>query len=446
VLFDVSQVIPSERKIAVTGIAGGGKTVFLTSLLSNLIEHDPYQFAFGQQARVSHFKELSVKPGYGGQFRLDAYRDSLARRRQWPAKTVDCAHYQCSFQRSDWRYRKARLHFFDLPGERIADSAIAGHEAFIDWSAHVLRQLEDRLEGQPEALEYLELQRKPGVSVDALVQAYQRLLAAMVFAYQPLIAPSTFLLDTEGVAASAQDPETLARTRTSGLPGGAFAPMSQRLSGQYPELLETMQQRYQAYRETVALPVFEELQGCDGLVVLVDVPSLLLGGVSRYNGNRQSLTDLFEALRPGSWLAARLLSLLGWKTGKLKRVAFVAAKADTVLPQDVQNGRLGSLLRSMTDRAHQLLPSVQFEWFTCSACVCTRPDPTDPTALIGLSAHADKLEEVAFRVSRLPDHWPASWQPGEFQFSRVMPQAPENLQIPPPQRGLDQVFDFLIGS
>ena len=64
-----------------------------------------------------------------------------------------------------------------------------------------------------------------------------------------------------------------------------------------PELAKTMARNYKQYRKQLALPLFEELAGSQSLIVLVDIPSLLAGGVGRYNDNRQIVLDLIDAVR-----------------------------------------------------------------------------------------------------------------------------------------------------
>lgn len=443
VRIDLTPVFGREHRIAVTGIAGGGKTVFLTSLISHLIEHDPWHFVFGDEAKVTDFRELRVKGGVGQPFRLEAFRDSLSRRRVWPAKSVDCAHYRCEFVRSDFHYRRERLHFFDLPGERVADACVAVHEAFAGWSDHLLGHFKDHSEYGDLAADFLRLQQAETVVAGDLVACYRRLLARLILNFKPLISPSTFLLDERGQPAVAADADALANSRCSGLENGEFAPMSGALRRRCPEVARQFAVAYRAYRRSVALPVFDELRNCTHLVVLVDIPSLLLGGDGRYNDNRKTLLDLFEVLRPDSLIGARLLSLFGIRSCSLRKVAFVAAKADTVRAADVENGRLLGLLRSMTDRARHVLPGVDCDWFASSACVSTRSG-NSPGTLIGLTPHTGADSEVEFEVSELPESWPRSWAPGQFHFTRVLPRAPANLQVPPTQMGVDRVMDFLL--
>ncbi|MFP4052862.1 MAG: YcjX family protein, partial [Phycisphaerae bacterium] len=180
------------------------------------------------------------------------------------------------------------------------------------------------------------------------------------------------------------------------------------------------------------------------LVVLVDIPSLLMGGVGRYNDNRQVLLDLFESLRPDSSLGGRLWRLLTFWKGRIERVAFVATKADLVHPSDVKNNRLQELLEQMTARAKTLLEGVRFDWFVCSACRSTRPGSSEHT-LIGRPATGDPDgPETEFRVSPVPESWPDDWTPGDYRYSQVHPVVSRNLQIPPDHVGLDRVFDFFV--
>ncbi len=439
----LTSIFPIARKIAVTGIAGGGKTVFMTSMLSHLIEHDPYHFRFGSDARILNFRERKPAIRYGEHFRLDAFRDALSREQRWPSKTRDCAHYACEFRRSDWALRNCRLHFFDLPGERIADAAIAAHSSFAEWSDHLIKHLEAKSDYRAQAQEFLKLQKQENLAEETILTAYKTTLARLILSYKPLISPSTFLLDANAEPAREKEVDALATARASGLDGQEFAPLNTRARKHNPALAKAFAIRYRAYRREIVLPVFEELKDADRLVVLVDIPSLLAGGDGRYNDNRQILNDLFDTLRPGSLLGARLLSLFGVNLWPLKRVAFVAAKADTVHPEDVENGRLHGLLRSMTDRARQMLPGVQCQWFVSSACLSTRPG-NGTRSLIGRPANGNpEGAEMEFEVSEVPTKWPSAWEPGDFQFYRVLPQVPRNLQIPPAHIGLDRIFDFI---
>lgn len=458
-------------KIGITGIAGGGKTVFLSSLLWQLIEMESADFFLGRNLRLTDFREIRHRKGTGEPFPFERCRDSLSRQGVWPAKTVDCYRYSCDFRRSDKkklslgrlkelkRLRfsdRQRLELFDFPGERIADAAIASFSRYEDWCDHILEHFQSHSDYREAVEAYFELMERltlkgerdcdePGLAAGVTL-AYKRALARLIYGYRPLISPSTFLLGRHGDTAKPLAEEALASSRAVGMDEfSQFAPISRKMREAFPELTRNLSGHFQAYRREVALPLFEEIGKSECLIVLVDIPSILAGGVGRYNDNRQIVLDLFDSLRPDSSLGALLLKVFAFWRRRLRKVAFVASKADLVQPEDIENGRLESLLRQMTSRAKRMLPEVEFGWFACSAIRSTRPGKCEGK-LIGRLTHRNPLRlEKEFSVPALPEAWPDDWKAGDFRFLSVLPEVPRNLQVPPAHLGLDRLFDFLIG-
>jgi predicted YcjX-like family ATPase len=130
-----------SRKIAVIGTARSGKTVFLTSLINHLEEHNKMEFLIktknGKYAQVSDFKSKSVSKYIGAKFNYKKYRNALVDQGHWPTKTTDTSHFICDYKRSDWKYNRNELHLFDMPGERFADVAIAQYKDFGQWSDYM---------------------------------------------------------------------------------------------------------------------------------------------------------------------------------------------------------------------------------------------------------------------------------------------------------------------
>ncbi|MDA3799400.1 MAG: YcjX family protein [Kiritimatiellae bacterium] len=450
-------------QIGITGLANGGKTVFLTSLLWHLSELGASDFILDGNVGLTDFRERPFREKGVDLFPFEEYRDALVRGGVWPSKTTDCYKYSCVFVREDWtrigfrrinRMRKLKLsthqyfNFFDFGGERIADAAIAGYKEYADWSDHMFRHFRSHADYRQAVGGYLKILEKlmsiEHNGYDEVVHSYKLTLSALIHGYKPLISPSTFLLDTSGSVAAPASDEALAESRFSGLDKDCqFAPLPSDFRQKYPAVAHKMSKYYQLYRKEVALPLFKEIGKSKRLVVLVDIPSLLAGGVGRYNDNRQIMLDLFDALRKDSYMHKLLHKLLSFWTGDLKKVAFVATKADLVRGDDVQDGRLEGLLRQMTIRAQRMLPDVEFGWFVCSAVVSTRQGKDGK--LIGRTVlNNPEQKEVEFSVPKLPECWPDDWAAGEYPFVSVLPKVAKNLQIPPGHYGMDRLFDFLI--
>ena len=431
-----------RRKIAITGIASGGKTVFLTSLLWQLKEFKNSKFYKEvKEVTISNFSNVS---SHGDkEFRFYKHRDALAKGRKWPEKTNDIHRFHCEFKRGDRKlFKKQQLNFLDFPGERIADAAIAAYTDFDDWSDHMFDCFSDRADYSEATCQFLREVESTDLSADEATRAYRRALARFVLDYKPLISPSVFLLDEEGDKATYKSLEDLAEERICGLDEQSqFAPLPESVRKTNRKLAKEMRRHYQRYRKKLVIPLFREVANSDSLIVLVDIPSLLVGGVERYNDNRQIVLDLADVVA-GTAIGGRLKRMFGLNS--LQRVAFVAAKADLVAPNDLKNGRLCSLLREMTEQAEDRLPGkVDIDWFVCSACHSTRPSNAENT-LVGapLSDNPERLEKE-FTVSPLPEAWPGDWGFQDYLFPEVHPKTARNLQQPPEHRGLDKVFDFV---
>lgn len=473
--FDLSR----RKKIAVTGISNSGKTVFLTSLLWQLHEFEGADFGLESGAKIRGFRIVRNE----STFPFYKFQDAMAKQGEWPSKTKDVHRYVGEFNRSDRRW-KQQVEFLDFPGERIADAAIAGYDDFGDWSDHmfdhfesdsdyrsaaheyrqelegILSDPENRLQRESENIEQQGLKglrqkiRKGMGEIlsgrqgeddrlrNQVVRSYRKVLAHWALDCKPLISPSVFLLDRNGDSARPAPPNVLAEERLCGLDATSqFAPLPQRVRETNSRLVRTMQSHYQRYRKELVRPLFENLAESQSMIVLVDIPSLLLGGVDRYNDNRQIVLDLFETMQ-GDSSSGKLLKQLRFWSPALQRIAFVATKADLVRRSDLETGRLKSLLRDMNGRAKNLLPDAEVEWFACSVCVSTTQ--MDNGKLRGVLFEGNpKRVAMEFDVSPLPEEWPSDWDQESYQFPSVFPRPPRNYQTPPRHRSLDAVFDFV---
>lgn len=433
-------------RIAVTGIAGGGKTVFMTSLIWQLAEFADADFKVGNNVEFTGFRELRPRREYGAMFPFERFRDFMAKKQTWPAKTIDCSHYAFEVNRSDKLLFKQRIHLFDFPGERIADAAIVAYRDYADWSKHMLNYWADHSDYQEAIAPYIALFDEPEVTYEELVHAYKLALGRLILGYHPLISPSTFLLDTKGQQADATTAGMLAATRYAGLPNAEFCPLPEGLGSRLNSIGRQMSHHYRAYRQRVALPVFRELAACDRLVILLDIPYLLNGGVGRYTDNRQILLDFFDSLRSDSRMGKLLYRIIKLWRKPLSKVAFVASKADMVHPDDVHNGRLEGLLRQMTRRTIGQMSGVDIGWFACAACHSSRRGTRPHHLIAALDYDNPERKEMEFAVPEVPATWPDNWTAGDFRFHHFYPQTVPNIQTPPKHLGLDLVFDFITGS
>lgn len=448
-----------EVRVGVVGTSNSGKTVLLTSLINHLMNHDPDRFVLGDpQTRIRKFRELPPDRDWDA-FNYPAHRDTLVNAGRWPEKTRDRFQYACRFERSDWRFSDCVLKLYDLPGERVADAAMLGR-TFAEWSQLMLGRFQNDAAYRVRCEPFLRAVEQPDASEDELVRAYKLALANLILDYKPLISPSTFLLDVGGGLARGHDADQVAGSRFAGLDAARqFCPLPAAARDRQPELFRLFEARYDEYVREVVRPTISAFKSCTALVVLVDVTTLLAGGVGTYNDSREIVRDLFEVLSPGEHslfgpLARGLSNLLlphAWRPSWVTRVAFVAPKIDLVHPAD--RDKVLHLLRRLGEPIARDRDGLKYDFFNVSAVVSTRvlsKDHERPRVLEGVPLRDAEGRKVRpgpaqrYEVSIPPDDWPHDWPPLQYSFPEVYPRVPPRKDFPPDHINLDKVASFVI--
>jgi predicted YcjX-like family ATPase len=448
--------------VGVTGLVQSGKTVLLTSLISHLQNHSPGRLPIGGNGtQITEVRTLPIPHGTTV-FDVERYREDLATH-QFPPKTLSTHEFRAEYFRSDRRFSRLALHLTEVPGELLADSVIATHSRFDDWSDAVIRAL-SRHDFVPLTRGFLNASESSEVDAVAWEEsrhkAYRTALARMVLAYMPVVTPSSFLPRSpmEGVEQTASDEQrisVLVDRQICGLDRDRqFFPMTVAERQRHPQILETFRQHYAAYRRQIVLPMARRLKRCDELIVLVDIAMLLEGGAGMLNANTLFLEQLLQAVDPGfrppTAAINGLCRILGGFTPfrGIRRLAFVATKADRVHPSDRAHllGLLKDLVHPLAGRL-QATRNLQVEYHVCAAVCCTRcPDPArhvlhHPAASSAAGA-ASRVVEVD--VSRVPAEWPADFSPGEYVYADPAPWMPKALVRVPDQIDLQRIAEILL--
>jgi predicted YcjX-like family ATPase len=448
-----------ERYIGVIGMHSAGKTVFLTSLIDHLLNHDPARFRLGADtAAPVTLRRVRPEPVNAGweAFPYAANRAALATSGKWPRKTRDRAEFCVAFERSDWRFTAPLLRFFDMPGERLADAGMFGvpYEA---WSDHWHRYTADDAHQRAASEGFLAALAAPDLTEATVIDAYRLALATAVGRhYKPFVSPSSFLLDAQGGVARGETPEEIAEGRYVGVSANSqLVPLPASVRATHPEMAAKFAARYAHYQRVMVAPFLESLARCHSLIVMVDVVEMLRSGVAMANDGRQMVRDLMRVIEPGETIlgtAYRTLSeaVLQFRPHWVTKIAFVAPKIDLVHPLD--RDRVLHLARKHVGSLAQDHDGLACRFFGTSAVVSTKamPGGEDKRLMRGLpyrDADGQKLprgEEQQFPVSAVPEDWPATWRPGEFSFPEVYPVLPAYQGYPPDQVGLDRVLEFVM--
>lgn len=451
-----------------------GKTVFLTSLLDHLRNHDPqrypHRFDLGGK-RISELEFLPTPPSeIWKPFHFEEFRARMANQHQWPQRTTDCSRVDLKFkftQMTDNWFSSAGnrswtdyyLTLYDIPGERTPDVVLYEND-YTAWSDKTLSSMKKyyyqqfRKNGSElvELKTFLDWMENPQRSEAMLLPLYKRALIDMLENGCSNVTPSIFMVDETGKRFREKHLEWrhqenyrdfLTEHCSTGVRGAEFAPLGEKWRS-HP-LFHTFQQGYRQYRQEYVLPLFGTLISCDALAFLVDIPTILKNGPRDLNMYRDILTHLLQGLAPGESTLLQLLTL-GFRH-RIERIAFAATQCDRFHPDD--RPVLQSMLQFLTDPVCNKIPQhYQYQYATIASVESAR-------LMDGKMRCNTPAGEAILDYWRIPETWKGDF-PDDAQSEaflelykkekvppNVMPVFSQNEANPPCQIGLDRLFQFL---
>jgi predicted YcjX-like family ATPase len=332
-------------RVAITGLSRSGKTVFITSVIANLLA-----MGRGRQtlpALTEHLarqgarlREVRLEPA--GTQSLDWFdaadklRDLAGETPHWPPRTSDLASASLTLvlERPGAAGkllgpRRIRLDLLDYPGEWLLDLPLLDQD-FSEWSAETVALLrtEPRAGVAREFLDYIATLDPTAPADEAVARRGFRLYLALLEAARDRfglrwLQPGRFLRP----GPRGESPMMWFFP----LPGTGSAP-----SGSLRDLLA---RRFAAYRDDMRQNFFDPwFARFDRQVVLVDALGALVAGEGAFEDTRHAIAQIARAYDSRS--RSRWFGF-----SSLRRVAFVASKADHV--PTVQRPALESLFRAM---------------------------------------------------------------------------------------------------
>ena len=314
----VAGVFEPTIRLGVTGLARSGKTVFVTSMVANLLDRGrmpQLRAATNGAIRAVHLHPQpdDTVPRFPFERNLAALTGPEPR---WPEATLAVSELRLSMKvrpggslRGFMGDRTVHLDIVDYPGEWLLDLQLID-ASFEEWSARALGVAESRAAGG----DFLRLLDGTDAAADfdeerarTLAEAWAAYLRAARAAGMSDCTPGRFILPGE----------------LEGSPALTFAPLRPGTRA-HGSLGGEMARRYEAYKAGVARPFFRNHFGrIDRQIVLADVLGAINSGPESLEDLRRSLAGILAAFRPGrnSWL-----SLVTRR--RVERILFAASKAD----------------------------------------------------------------------------------------------------------------------
>lgn len=439
-------------RVGVTGLARAGKTVFITSLIANLMDRGRMPQLLAASSGAIRSSYLQPQPDDTvPRFDYEAHLAALTSiAPHWPESTRHISELRLSFKVQPTGIlgaiggpRTVHLDIVDYPGEWLLDLALLG-KSFADWSAQTL----DRLETRDMALDYLALVagsdgnapfEEPQAA--ALAAAYTAYLQAARKAGFSDCTPGRFLLPGE----------------LAGSPVLTFAPLPRPEKPTRRALWREMERRYEAYKSRVVKPFFRHhFARIDRQVVLVDALGAIHNGPRAVEDMRRAMADILTAFRPGKNNA--LTAMLRGK--RVEKILFAATKADHLHHR--QHVRLTAIMEALVREAKD---RADFAGAITSAMSIASLRTTVEETLDHKGRRLDCVrgrllkdgKTAAFYPGALPDDpshllnparaGAAQWLDEDYL---IMSFAPAKLSLKPgdgpPHIRLDKAAEFLIGD
>lgn len=439
-------------RLGVTGLARSGKTVFITSLVANMLDRGRMpQLLAAADGRISAAFLQPQPNDTVPRFEYESHlSDMTGTAPHWPDSTRAISELRLSLRVRPSGLlsglqgtRTIHLDIVDYPGEWLLDLALLD-KSFAQWSQETLTRIAPR----PQAEAFLAQVKAPDSAAQldeptakALALAFtQYLTAAREDGYSDCT-PGRFLL-----------PGDLA-----GSPALTFAPLPPQGNAPRRSLYREMERRYEAYKSRVVQPFFRDhFSKIDRQVVLVDALGAINKGPQAVEDMRHAMADILSAFRPGR--NAFLTQLLLGK--RVEKILFAATKADHL--HHSQHAKLTGIMEALTRDARD---RAQFAGAkTAAMSIASLRATTEVTRDYGGSnldlVQGTLLEtgkRAAFYPGDLPDDPNAllapardgatAWLDADYRIMRFAP-APLSLRPGegPPHIRLDRAAQFLFGD
>ncbi len=438
-------------RLGVTGLSRSGKTIFITSLVANLIDRARMPgLAAASEGRIEAAylqpQPDDTLPRFDYETHLGALTSATP---HWPDSTRGVSELRLSLRVRPTGLlsgfqgpRTVHLDIVDYPGEWLLDLGLLD-KSYADWSAEALSKVDARdTEGVVRtALAEVD----PSAKLDepkaqVLAKAFTQYLQTARAAGYSDCTPGRFLL-----------PGDLA-----GSPALTFAPLPM---GSAPRgsLAREFERRYEAYKRAVVKPFFRDhFARIDRQIVLVDVLGAIHAGPTAVDDMRATMADILTAFRPGrnAFLSQIFLGR------RVEKILFAATKADHI--HQSQHGRLTAITEALLSEAKSRadFAGAGTQAISLAALRATTEDRMThqgTTLDVVRGRLMETGKEAAFHPGDLPEDpsrllGPArdgaeGWLDGDYG---VMSFSPQPLRLRPgegpPHIRLDKAAQFLIGD
>ncbi|PIB25845.1 hypothetical protein BFP76_12645 [Amylibacter kogurei] len=440
-------------RLGVTGLSRSGKTVFITSLVANLLDRGRMpQFGAAAQGKII---AAFLQPQPDDTIPRFDYETHLAamtgKNPHWPKSTRSISQLRLSLRvqpsgiisglRSP---RTVHIDIVDYPGEWLLDLPLLDQD-FAQWSAQAIALANMGKRAELAANWFAQMK---DVDVDARLDETVAQKLAKSF--------TSYLITSREAGFSACAPgRFLMPGDLQGSPVLTFAPLPIG-TGKRGSLYREFARRFEAYKTKIIRPFFKDhFARIDRQVVLVDALGAIHSGPQAVNDLRNAMVDILSCYRLGqNGLFAPLFGK------KVEKILFAATKADHLhhKQHNALSNIMQALLRDAKDRAEiksvntaamaiaslrtTVEETIQHDGETLDCVRGTLLDTGKQAVMYPGELPEDPMDIVSIAKQGATD-----WLDNDYAIMRF---APADITLKagdgPPHIRLDKAAEFLVGD
>jgi len=420
-------------KIAITGLSRSGKTIFITSLIDQLLHQKKIHSMTQKYKKFSvnlKFPKVSVK-----RFEYHPLKKIIKEYHQWPEGTDNITSTTLEFEvksrYSFVRNSKFRVELIDYPGEWILDikmlelSYEQWNEKIIAWMRNIN---EDIVKEYLKVIDNLSDKSKGEELGEKLHKQYVDMIRYLKDNHFSNITPGRFLMPSDLL----DDPVLY------------FAPINNSSSTLYAEF----KKKYDEYLENVVKNIqLEHFEGFDRQIVLVDIIEALQNGPQCYGDMKDGLKSMLSLYdhRNKNFISQ-------WFSSSIRNVIFVATKADLITTS--QHNNFSALLNEMVEDIKNELDihHIKTEAQVIAAVKCTQIVKCEhdgkPLSCIRGVDPEDNIEVELF-PGEMPSSFPLpnQWNTSNYAYEAFLPAKNSYKDNEPFEHiNMDKVIESIIGD
>lgn len=404
-ILELTPLRDETVKIAITGLSRSGKSVFITSVIDQLLNSKDL---FLHVKNSKSFKTALQAPKISMK-RFDYYHFSkqIKKEHVWCDSTDGVSKALLKVKSKGTLPILGNDSFYieiiDYPGEWILDLTLLSH-TYNSWSDSViswLKEIDDeKVKSYLQKIENLNTNETSNALEISLHVQYSELLHYLKQKHYSFLTPGRFLVPAD----LKDDPILL------------FAPLKKSNS----KLYKTFKKRFDIYvKEVVEKLHLDYFRGFDRQIVLIDIIKALQNGHECMHDMTKALKAMLDVYTHAQ---GSLLSQIFNPT--IENVAFVATKADLV-PSTMHDNYL-SLLNEMCEDIMIKLQelNIQISSHIVASVKCTQTtmqqkDGLQIPTLRGIDAKSGKIVEVY--PGLMPSTFPKVWDKNSYMYEEFLP-------------------------